>query len=132
MSMTEQLDKMMAKKGIRKSELSRESGVPYTTIQGLYAKGDANVKLSTMIKLADYFACSLDYLADYHPQNITLEEHWSVEEAAELANFKSYLLSKRHQNSKLNLQGGIQWEEPKAVEEVPSIAIPMDGVDKYR
>ena len=56
------LDKLMAAKGINKSVLAKESGVPYTTIDGFYKKGWDNVKLSTLLKLAAYFEVSLDAL----------------------------------------------------------------------
>lgn len=64
MSMTEKLDKLLYSKNITKAQLSKESGIPYTTISGFYTKGTDNVKLSTLRKLADYFQCSLDYLVD--------------------------------------------------------------------
>ncbi len=64
MSFTEKLDALMAEKGINKSILSKESGIPYTTIAGFYTKGTDNVKLSTLKKLSTYFDCSIDFLAD--------------------------------------------------------------------
>lgn len=45
MSFTDKLDALMAEKGINKSVLSKESGIPYTTIAGFYTKGTDNVKL---------------------------------------------------------------------------------------
>ena len=56
------LDKLMAEKKINKSVLAKESGIPYTTIDGFYKKGWENVKLSTLLKLASYFEISLDAL----------------------------------------------------------------------
>lgn len=64
MSLTDKLNEFLKEKNITKSQLSKESGVPYTTIDGFYKKGTDNVKLSTLKKLADYFKCSLDYLVD--------------------------------------------------------------------
>ena len=58
------LDVLMKEKGINKSELSRNSEIPYTTIINFYEKGTDNVKLSTLKKLANYFNCSLDFIAD--------------------------------------------------------------------
>ena len=63
MSFTDKLDALMAEKGINKSILSKESGIPYTTIAGFYTKGTDNVKLSTLKKLSTYFDCSIDFLA---------------------------------------------------------------------
>ena len=64
MGLTDKLDILMKERNINKSELARESGVPYTTIDGFYKKGSENAKLSTLKKLCSYFDCSLDYLAD--------------------------------------------------------------------
>ena len=64
MSLTDKLDLLMKEKKINKAELARESGIPYTTIDGFYKKGSENAKLSTLKKLCSYFGCTLDYLAD--------------------------------------------------------------------
>lgn len=64
MGFLDKLDKLMKEKNINKSQLAKESGVPYTTIDGFYKKGTENIKLSTLKKLVTYFGCSLDYLAD--------------------------------------------------------------------
>ena len=62
MGFTEKLDLLMKEKKINKAELSRESGIPYTTIDGFYKKGSENIKLTTLKKLSNYFGCTLDYL----------------------------------------------------------------------
>ena len=64
MGLTDKLDILMKERNINKAEFARESGVPYTTIDGFYKKGSENAKLSTLKKLCSYFDCSLDYLAD--------------------------------------------------------------------
>jgi DNA-binding Xre family transcriptional regulator len=62
--LTDKIDVLMFEKGINKSELSRDSGIPYMTIVNFYEKGTDNVKLSTLKKLANFFNCSLDFIAD--------------------------------------------------------------------
>ncbi len=64
MGLTDKLDKLMEQHNLNKNQLAKESGIPYTTIDGLYKKGADNVKLSTLRKLAAFFGCSLDYIAD--------------------------------------------------------------------
>lgn len=64
MLLIEKLNVMMKERGINRSELSKLSGIPYTTIINFYEKGTDNVKLNTLRKLAEYFQCSLDYLVD--------------------------------------------------------------------
>ncbi|OUM86678.1 MAG: hypothetical protein BAA01_11785 [Bacillus thermozeamaize] len=61
---TEKLDLLMKERGLTRMALSRESGIPYTTIVNFYEKGTENIKLSTLRKLADFFGVSIDYLAD--------------------------------------------------------------------
>lgn len=69
MSFLDKLNSLMDKKHINKAILAKESGIPYTTIDGFYKKGTDNIKLSTLRKLADYFDCSLDYLVDEAQRN---------------------------------------------------------------
>ena len=110
MTLTEKLDMLMKEKGINKAELSRGSGIPYTTIVNFYEKGTENVKLSTLKKLADYFNCSLDYLVDDNitekeesKQSNTFEtiaahfdgEEFTEEEQEEINNYIQFLLAKR-------------------------------------
>lgn len=60
---TDRLTALMRERGLSKSELSAGSGIPYTTIDGWFKKGGENVRLSTLLRLAEYFSVSLDYLA---------------------------------------------------------------------
>ena len=64
MRMTEKLDRLMQMRGINKAELSRRTGIPYTTIASLYDKGYENIKLANLIKLARFFGVSLEFLSD--------------------------------------------------------------------
>lgn len=56
------LQKLINRNEINKSILSKESGIPYSTIDGFFKKGADNTKLSTLIKLSEFFEVSLDYL----------------------------------------------------------------------
>lgn len=64
MNFTDKLNLLMEKKNIRISDLSRGSGIPYTTIDGFYKKGYNNIKLSTLRQLSEYFGVSIDYLVN--------------------------------------------------------------------
>lgn len=64
MNITEKLDYLMSERNMNKSLLSKETGIPYTTIDGFYKKGTDNIKLSTLRKLADCFNITLDEIAD--------------------------------------------------------------------
>jgi len=69
MKFTEKLDQLMQERGLSRLALSRESGIPYTTIVNFYEKGTENIKLSTLKKLAEYFAVPIDYLVDDEVEN---------------------------------------------------------------
>lgn len=76
MTIPEKIDLLMLSRNINRAELSRGSGVPYNTIDGLYHKGYENIKLSTLQKLADYFDVSLDFLVrDLDSTAFPLTEH---------------------------------------------------------
>ena len=62
MDFLDRLDSLMNARGINKNILSKESGIPYTTIDGFYKKGYENTKLSTIRKLCTYFDVTMDYL----------------------------------------------------------------------
>ena len=62
MDFLERLNLLKERTGDNNSTLAKRSGIPYTTIDGLYKKGFANVKLSTLEALCAYFGVTLDYL----------------------------------------------------------------------
>ena len=101
MGLTDKLDLLMQERNINKSILARESGVPYTTIDGFYKKGSENAKLSTLKKLCTYFNCSLDYLADDNVSNVhTIAAHfdgdeYTEEELQKIKEFAAFVKSSR-------------------------------------
>lgn len=64
MNFIDKLNMLMENRGIKRSDLSRGSGLSYTTIDGLYKKGFDNMKLQTLKSIADYFEVSIDYLVN--------------------------------------------------------------------
>lgn len=62
MTMTEKLDVLMAERGLNRSQLARQSGIPYMTIVNFYEKGTENIKRTTLVKLARFFEVTVDYL----------------------------------------------------------------------
>jgi SOS-response transcriptional repressor LexA len=65
---------LLEEKGISKSELARQSGIPYTTIDGWYKKSFDGVRLETLQKLANFFDVSIDFLVNGAAEQLTLEE----------------------------------------------------------
>lgn len=64
MNFIDKLNMLMENRGLKRSDLSRGSGLSYTTIDGLYKKGFDNMKLQTLKAIADYFEVSIDYLVN--------------------------------------------------------------------
>lgn len=63
MTLLEKLDMLKAERGINNNTLARQSGIPYTTIDGLYKKGYSSMKMTTLNALASFFGVSVDFLA---------------------------------------------------------------------
>lgn len=63
MTIPERVDGLMKSRHIKnRAELSRLSGIPYTTIDGVYKNPQENITLKTLRRLSDFFGVSLDYL----------------------------------------------------------------------
>lgn len=58
------LDFLMEEKKLNKNTLSKESGIPYTTIDGWYKKGYEGLKLTTLKKLSDFLNVDIGYWTD--------------------------------------------------------------------
>lgn len=56
------LERLMQEKGINASQLSKGSGVPYSTIRNFWDRGYDNIGISTLKKISAYFGVTLDYL----------------------------------------------------------------------
>lgn len=84
MNIAERLGQLMQSRGMNQRQLSIAANIPYTTLDGICKRNCDNVKLTTLIKLADYFEISLDYL-------VGRDEELSVQEYQELRSFVRYL-----------------------------------------
>ena len=74
------LDRLMEENKLNKRTLSQQSGIPYTTIVGLYERGIVNARLSTINALCDFFDVPMDYLVidKYEkPEDFVPSEHVS-------------------------------------------------------
>ena len=57
----ETFNDLLAEKGLNRKQFSESSGIPYTTIIG-WTKLNRLPDYSALIKIADFFQCSIDYL----------------------------------------------------------------------
>ena len=100
MSLTNKLNMLMKERNISKSDLAHESGIPYTTIDGIFRKSE-NAKLSTLKKLCSYFDCTLDFLTnDSIEKPTTIAEYlncytYTDEELEKIKDFAMFLKSNR-------------------------------------
>lgn len=62
MNLLDRLDSLMEANGEKPADLAKNAGIPATTIYGLYNKGYKNAKITTIIKICDYYGVTLDYL----------------------------------------------------------------------
>ena len=86
MNIAERIEQIMETKGINRRQLSLAANIPYTTLDGISKRSCDNVKLTTLIKLADYFEVSLDYLVGRGP-----DSRLNITEFKELDSFRKYL-----------------------------------------
>ena len=65
MDFLDRLRMLSRRKGLENNmQLSKASGVPYTTLDNFYRNGYENVKLSTLKKLAVCLDCTIEYLVN--------------------------------------------------------------------
>lgn len=62
MKMIDKITLLMKEKGDTKASLARNAGIAYTTVDGMMRRGTDKTKYPTLMKLCDYFNCSIDYL----------------------------------------------------------------------
>lgn len=62
MRFLETLTQLLFDKRMTRSDLARELNIPVSTINSWFHRGCDGVALSTLIKIANYFNVSLDYL----------------------------------------------------------------------
>lgn len=72
MDLLDRVKRLMDTRGENNSTLAKNSGIPYTTIDGLFKRGWEKAQLSTIQKIADYYKVSLDYLV-YGAQGLSEE-----------------------------------------------------------
>lgn len=62
MDFLDRLRVLMEKNGDNNSTLSKKSGIPYTTIDGLFKRGWEKAQISTIQNICKHYGVSLDYM----------------------------------------------------------------------
>ena len=142
MNMLQTLDRLMSEKSLNRSRLAQQSGVPYTTIDGLYKKGFENVKFSTLLKLAKALGVSLDELvgddAPLGKQKLDHDDLTVARDYHELDKHGKRLVRLVLDEEKLRLGASVSSMEPEAeiiqikhylVPAAAGYASPIEGED---
>ena len=87
MPVSDFLKEYMSKHGYTKADISRMSNIPYTTIDGLFKKGDENTKLSTLKKLAILIGCTIDDMAFYN-EDSNLQSSFTAQEETHIKKYR--------------------------------------------
>lgn len=127
MKLTDKLDLLMSEKGINKMELSKQSGIPYTTIVNFYEKGTDNVKLSTLLKLSRYFKVTLDYIAEDNE-----EERYTFPKMREDDRYQTPGMIPFTTNEKIPVVGVIRAGEPILAEQniIGFVELPSEYINQ--
>ena len=56
------LQRVMKMNGDSKHKLSKDSGIPYTTLERLFNNGWENARISTIQKICDHYGLSIDFM----------------------------------------------------------------------
>ena len=62
MTFLERLDFLMRMKGVNKAQMASGCGLGKTTVYAWWDKGYEGITLPKLLKLCNYFGCTLDYL----------------------------------------------------------------------
>ena len=62
MELVKRVKKLMEETHDNDSTLAKKSGIPYTTVRGLFERGSERAQMSTIQKLSEYSNVSIDYL----------------------------------------------------------------------
>ena len=79
MTVLEKIEYLMSINGLNKRQLSVQSGVPYSTISNLWARGSVNMSLSLFRAMCDFFGVTMDSMA-YDDQEIVYRKDVKIPE----------------------------------------------------
>ena len=63
MTLLEKIDSLMAANSLNKRRFSIQSGIPYSTIDGLYKVGYENMRIPTFRTICSFFGVTMDSMA---------------------------------------------------------------------
>lgn len=63
MELWEVFRELMAEEGVKISDIAKDTGIPYTTLDSIIKKQLKDIKFDNAVKIAEYFDVTVDYLA---------------------------------------------------------------------
>lgn len=73
------LEKLRVNAGVTQQTIAEKIGIKKTTYWS-YETGRTQPDFETLIKIADYFGCSIDYLLGHETKNILHLDSWTAKE----------------------------------------------------
>lgn len=64
MNFLERLDSLLDERDMNKNQLANATGIPVSTVYGWYKKGYSSITLPSLLKLSEFFKCSMEYLVN--------------------------------------------------------------------
>lgn len=90
MKFLETLNSLLYEKRMTRSDLARALDIPASTINSWFSRGCDGVALSTLVKIANYFNVSLDYLILGKEDDKALVETLTQEDIKQLKRLVAY------------------------------------------
>lgn len=75
MEFIKKLDFLMDERHVKKHKFADDTDIPYTTVCGWYKKGTEQIKRSYLLKIANYFGVTLDFVMDDEIDISDLKNH---------------------------------------------------------
>lgn len=85
------LQRVMKMHGDSRHKLSKDSGIPYTTIERLFNNGWENARISTIQKICDHYGLSIDFMV-YGANRASTSENEPFEKYSRLSPYGRSLI----------------------------------------
>ena len=69
MNFLDRIDQLLEERHLNKNQLATHTGIPVSTVYGWYKKGYGSITLPTLLKLSEFFGCSMEYLVNGDPES---------------------------------------------------------------
>lgn len=123
----DRLKRLREARGLSQKEVAEALGIPPTTYSG-YENNKREPNSTILIKLGRYFGVTLDYLLDYHCENLSKEENIKsniIFTDKEKTHIKKYRTLDEHGKKMVNFTLNEEYTRCTQTEQTPSINLPF-------